>query len=309
MENKVIIGTFFALCAALQNASIGIISLLLINSGLESEQIAFLKTLVAYLFVVLLLIKTPNIIQKNHINNAKSKNKLFIEVAICSFLGIFILFFFETIAYSYGSPPNVVIILMASATISALFFCALILKEKISISSIIGAILAIIGIFIISWKGSTSSLLLLNASFAGIGYGLFSVLIKKFKLTGGIYLTKYLLMFGTVYLFFPFIVKFNFNYKIDINILLGIVFLALFPTILGFYCTTKALKYMSLGKVQVTELSEPIFSTLLTIIIFNSMPNNSFYIGTLFIILGIVLINELFKNLYFKIIKRTYKKH
>ncbi len=45
------------------------------------------------------------------------------------FLGIFSLFFFETIAYNHGAAANVVVVLMASAAISALFFGRFILKK------------------------------------------------------------------------------------------------------------------------------------------------------------------------------------
>jgi len=300
MKKKMIIGFIFALTAALLNACIGIISLLLINSGLTPEAIALLKTGLAYILIALILIKIPNKKQKNIINNTKTSNRLLVEMGICSFLGVFILFFFETIAYSfsYGSPPNVVVILMTSASISALFFSYLILKEKVFISSIFGAIFAIIGVSIISWKGSINLPLLFNASVAGIGYGIFTVLIKKFKLNGGLYLTKYLLMFGSFYLLFPFLIKFDFDFvdKLNLNVVIGIFFLALFPTILGFYCTTKALKYLSAGNVQVTELSEPIFSALLAMIFFGTIPNSLFFIGAVFIIFGIILINQIFKR-------------
>ncbi|WP_392551434.1 DMT family transporter [Orbus wheelerorum] len=300
MKQNMMIGGLFALMAALLNACIGIISLLLINSGLSSEAIAFLKTVLAYILVTLILIKIPNHQQKNIISTTTNSKRLFIKMSICAFLGIFILFFFETMAYSfsYSSPANVVVILMSSAAVSALFVGYLILNEKLFVSTILGAMLAIIGVSIISWQGTINVPLLLNASIAGVGYGLFTVLIKKFKLNGGIYLTKYLLLFGSFYLFLPFIIKFDFDIagKLNLDIFMGILFLAVLPTICGFYCTTKALKYLSAGNVQVTELSEPIFSALLTVIFFGTMPNNAFYIGALFIILGLVLINQLFKR-------------
>lgn len=99
--------------------------------------------------------------------------------------------------------------------------------------------------------------MLINASIAGTGYGLFSVLVKKFKLNGGLFLTKYLLLFGSVYLAVPFLINLH-SINFNSDIVLGLIGLAVLPTILGFFCTTKALSYMSAAKVQVTELSEPI---------------------------------------------------
>ncbi|MDW2795946.1 EamA/RhaT family transporter, partial [Acinetobacter baumannii] len=84
---------------------------------------------------------------------------------------------------------------------------------------------------IISWKGENSLLMLINASIAGTGYGLFSVLVKKFKLNGGLFLTKYLLLFGSVYLAVPFLINLH-SITFNSDIILGLIGLAVLPTIL-----------------------------------------------------------------------------
>lgn len=172
-----------------------------------------------------------------------------------------------------------------------LYFGRLVLKESIYIHSIAGTLLAVAGISLISWKGENSLLMLINASIAGTGYGLFSVLIKKFRLNGGLFLTKYLLLFGSVYLAVPFLINFH-SISFNSNIILGLIGLAVLPTILGFYCTTKALTYLPAAKVQVTELSEPIFAALMAWVFIHEQPTLSFLYGAIFIISGIVLINK-----------------
>jgi len=289
--NNLIIGTLFALCAAALNASIGVISKLLMHSGLNPQDIAFLKTIIAFFFLSVFLFKVPVSQKVAFISSTPSKLSVFTQIAICAFLGIFSLFFFETIAYNHGAAANVVVVLMASAAISALFFGRLVLKESIYIHSILGTFLAILGISVISWKGQNSLLMLINASIAGIGYGLFSVLIKKFRLNGGLFLTKYLLLFGSVYLAAPFLINFH-SITFNTNILLGLIGLAVLPTILGFYCTTKALTYLPAAKVQVTELSEPIFAALMAWVFIHEQPTLSFLYGAIFIILGIFLMNK-----------------
>lgn len=289
--NNLIIGTLFALCAAALNASIGVISKLLMHSGLSPQDIAFLKTIIAFFFLSVLLFKVPVGQKIAFISSTPSKLNVFAQIAICAFLGIFSLFFFETIAYNHGAAANVVVVLMASAAISALFFGRLVLKESVYIHSIFGTLLAILGISVISWKGENSILMLINASIAGIGYGLFSVLIKKFRLNGGLFLTKYLLLFGSVYLAAPFLINFH-SITFNTNIILGLIGLAVLPTILGFYCTTKALTYLPAAKVQVTELSEPIFAALMAWVFIHEQPTLSFLYGAIFIIAGIILINK-----------------
>lgn len=289
-----LIGIIFASIAAALNGTIGVISKLLMFSGLNSNDIAFFKTLIAFIIISIILSRTPQDKQFQIIDNSKGKKKikLIFHVAVCAFLGIFVLFFFETAAYKYGNASNVVVILMASAAVSALVFGRLILLESINLSIMLGASLAISGIFIISWSGGSTFLLLLNAILAGLGYGLFSVLIKKFQLQGGIHLTRLLLLFGVIYLAIPFLqtahpIQFSFQ------TIVGLLALALLPTLLGFYCTTKALHYMSASKVQVTELSEPIFAAILAWLFLQEIPTPSFAVGTIFILLGILLINNL----------------
>ena len=301
------LGVSFALAAAALNATIGIFSVLLMNTGLKSNDIAFLKTIIAFVLLSALLSKTPRRIQyqqlittefvgsSNKLSNKPGNKRVMGAVAICAFLGIFTLFVFETKAYEYGNPANVVVVLMAAATISATLFGVLLLKEKLLLNTILGVLLAVAGIFIISWTSSINLSLVFYAALAGSGYGLFSVLMQHFGLQGGTYLTKYLLLFGSVFLFIPFIVTFE---PINIGYLsvLGLLGLAIFPTILGFYCTTSALKYLPASKVQVIELSEPLFAMFFVWLILHEVATMRFWLGAGFVILGILMITNLSKK-------------
>lgn len=293
------LGVSFALAAAALNATIGIFSVLLINTGLKSNDIAFLKTIIAFVLLSALLSKTPKRMQYQHLITTEfvgsSNKRVMWTVAICAFLGIFTLFVFETKAYEYGNPANVVVVLMAAATISASLFSALLLKEKLLLSTILGILLAVTGIFVISWTSSVNLNLIFFASLAGSGYGLFSVLMQRFGLQGGIYLTKYLLLFGSVFLFIPFIVTFE-PINIGYPSVLGLLGLAIFPTILGFYCTTSALKYLPAAKVQVIELSEPLFAMFFVWLILHEVATMRFWLGAALVIVGILTITHLPKS-------------
>ena len=309
--NSNVLGVSFALTAAALNATIGVFSVLLMNTGLKSNDIAFLKTIIAFVLLSALLSKksrhfqyqqlvTPEFITLNtkssNNSNSKSSNmRVLGTVAICAFLGIFTLFMFETKAYEYGNPANVVVILMAAATISATLFGALLLKEKLVLNTIFGILLAVVGIFVISWSNSVSLSLVFFATLAGSGYGLFSVLMQRFGLRGGIYLTKYLLLFGSLFLFIPFIITFE-PMNISYHSILGLLGLAIFPTILGFYCTTSALKYLPASKVQVIELSEPLFAMFFVWLILHEDATMRFWLGAGLVILGIVTMTILPKK-------------
>lgn len=86
--NNLIIGTLFALCAAALNASIGVISKLLMHSGLSPQDIA-LKTVIAFFFLSVFLFKVPVSQKIAFISNTPSKLSVFVQIAICAFLGIF----------------------------------------------------------------------------------------------------------------------------------------------------------------------------------------------------------------------------
>lgn len=309
--SKIMLGVLLALSAAALNASIGIFSKVLLQNGLIPQDIAFFKTVCAFVILSLILINKPLSVQKKEIINAKITSdlnwlNLLTKIAICAFLGIFVLFFFETTAYQYGFASNVVVVLMASASVFALLFGRMLLNEKITIAAILGTLLAIVGIFLISWSGGSNLTMLLNAIIAGSGYGVFSVLVKKFSLNGGIYLTRLFMMFGGVYLFFPYL---NNRHHIDWNalIVMNVLALALLPTILGFYCTTKALNYLTAAKVQVTELSEPIFAVVMAWVFLHELPTHQFFVGAIFIVMGIVLINQMHQGLLSQIGKQMSK--
>ncbi|WP_239374278.1 DMT family transporter [Snodgrassella gandavensis] len=298
--SKSITGIFFALSAAALNGSIGMISKLLMSSGLNAYEIAFYKTLIATVFVSLLVIRVPFNQQMQMIAPKTDTSKIvWLHIALCSLFGIFTLFFFETLAYGYGFAANVVVVVMTSAAITALFFGWLLLGEKITIPALVGTGLAIAGISIISWSEKGTLLLLTFAATAGLGYGLFSVLVKKFRLSGGIYLTRLLLLFGVFYLALPYTLTVHSN-PLNMNwpTITGLSALAVLPTILGFYCTTKALSCLSAARVQVTELAEPIFAMMLGWLFLHEIPTTEFFSGALLIILGILLINGIFDLLY-----------
>lgn len=82
--NNLIIGTLFALCAAALNASIGVISKLLMHSGLNPQDIAFLKPLSPFSFKCVLF-KVPVSQKIAFISSTPSKLSVFAQIAICAF--------------------------------------------------------------------------------------------------------------------------------------------------------------------------------------------------------------------------------
>ncbi|NAW50293.1 EamA family transporter [Elizabethkingia argentiflava] len=106
-----------------------------------------------------------------------------------------------------------------------------------------------------------------------MGYGIFSVLIKKFDLKGRLYLTRLLLFLGSMFLSIPYFTNIHpieFSYNKTIR-LLSLSFSAYNC---GLLLHTKSLTYLSLSKVQVTELSETVFSAILAWLFLKETPSS-----------------------------------
>lgn len=267
MNKNYIYGLVLALFAALLNGTVGVLSKWLFQSNLTSAGISFYKCLIAFLVISFLSFFNKNIRMK--IVELKSKINYII---VCSFLGIFVLYFFETAAYKYESVSIVVFILLGTSVLITFICSSILLKETKKKYQYIGLVLLIIGLLIMHFaegeiQGQSIGIVL--AAIAGIGYGLFLIFTKKFKLDGGLALIWYLMLFGVIFLFFPFYYEGLMMPSLKSMPLLTC--LAIFPTLGGFYCTTKALNYLDAHKVQFFELTEPVFATIFASFFFKNL--------------------------------------
>lgn len=281
-------GLLFALCAAALNATIGVLSKVLMNSGFSSSSIALIKTVFGCLLLSALLL-----ILKRPLHTAK-----WFHAAVCAFLGIFVLFHFETSAYSHYAAAGVVVILMASASISSILLGRIVLKDPITANATVGAGLTIAGIAVIFGADLDQGFTLQGAMLAatgGCGYGAFSVAMKRMGVSGGLHFTRQLLFFGSLYLLMPAATDGFIIGELSLGAVLALLALAALPTILGFFCTTKAIEYLKPSQVQALELTEPLFAALLAFVVLNEVPRDTLYLGAGLILFGLCFSNELIR--------------
>ncbi|MEN5301085.1 EamA family transporter [Pseudomonas sp. TWI628] len=281
-------GVVFALCAAALNATIGVLSKVLMNSGFSSSSIALIKTLLGCLLlsVLLLFLKRPLHVAK------------WLPAAVCAFLGIFMLFHFETSAYSHYAAAGVVVILMASASISSILLGRIVLNDPITANVTVGAGLTIAGIAVIFGADMEQGFTLQGAvlaSIAGCSYGAFSVAMKRMGVAGGLHFTRQLLLFGSLYLLMPAASDGFVMGELSLLAVMALLALATLPTILGFFCTTKAIEYLKPSQVQALELTEPLFAALLAFVVLNEVPRDTLYLGAGLILFGLCFSNELIR--------------
>lgn len=282
-------GVIFALSAAALNATIGVFSKVLMSNGFAASSVAVIKTILGCLLLSALLL----FLKKQPASKARWS-----QAAICAFLGIFVLFHFETAAYQYYAAAGVVVVLMASAAISAILLGRIFLKDAITANATVGVALAVAGIVVIlgtdlrqgfTWQGAVL------ASIAGCGYGAFSVAMKRIRVSGGLHFTRQLLFFGSLYLLMPAATDGFQTGELSMVAIAALLALAALPTILGFFCTTKAIEYLKPSQVQALELTEPLFAACLAFVVLNEVPRDSLYPGGVLIVVGLCFSNELIR--------------
>ena len=210
-------------------------------------------------------------------------------------LGIFMLFFFETRAYQHTDAATAVVVLMASAALSAIVLGRFFLGDRIDRNILLGAVLAIIGMAVIFQKNLATELNILGvwyAGLAGLGYGAFSVCMKKIKAKGGLLFTRQLLVFGALYLAVPAINEQALSITLSVDSAITLLLLAIFPTLFGFFCTTKAIELLKPSQVQTIELSEPLFAGVFAFIVMGEVPAMSTLYGGVLIVLGLLFSNH-----------------
>ncbi|MFK7867340.1 MAG: DMT family transporter [Alphaproteobacteria bacterium] len=273
-----------ALIAAFLNGSIGALSRYGFYFEATHHQLAFYKCFFAFLLLLTLVLLN------------KTKRREFIalhrrakEISILAGFGIFSLYFFETWAFAEANIPLVSFLTYASGGVTILL-ASFILNEALTLPKICAFLLMVFGILLMSITeiGHSGSMLgFALACAGGIGYSLFLLLSKFYKMPAGIVTLTWFFGFGSVYLFIPMAID---GVSFPNFYALGIIFLlVLFPTIGGYYFTMRALQHGEASKVQIIETSDPLFASLFAFILFGDMLTGYGMIGAALIFTGLLV--------------------
>lgn len=281
-------GKIFAILAAICNSCIGIFSNQLYALGMNSISIAFFRCLIALLVIAMFTIN------KNFRSRLFNVNmKQLIQYALLAFLGIFIMYSFEILSIKFIPVALVSFLLYSSGIITIILSC-IFLNEKLSLKKLLSIIFVFCGIFVMFISNFTvegNFIGLLMALLAGTGYSLFLFLMKKFNLESSMKTLFYLFLFGSIYLSMPLLIYNKGGINISINCIPYLSALAIIPTIGGFYCTNKALSLIDAGKVQLFEMMEPFFASVLAYGILGQVITIYDLIAGMLIMLGLLIID------------------
>lgn len=208
---------------------------------------------------------------------------------ILSFLGIFCLYFFETWAFKEANIPLVSFLTYAAGGVT-LVLSSVFLKEKISLMKILAFSAIVSGVYFIiaheaGISGSMAGIIL--ALLGGLGYALFIFASKLLKIESGLAHLVWLFGFGSLYLAIPYAME---GLSIPSPpVAIAILGLVIFPTIGGFYFTTKAIQRGNASSVQIIESSDPLFATLFAFVVFGESLGVTGWLGALCIMTGLLL--------------------
>ncbi|WP_085043979.1 DMT family transporter [Ensifer aridi] len=287
MKNKYlspILGAVFALLAALSNGTVGVLSRSAFNEGLDHTAVAFWRCGIALsLLSIVILLRPAGLARVGSEFTGSWK------IAVCSALGIFTLYHFETRAFAYAPIPLVAILVFAGG-LGAIALDILILKERVTTRKAFAMTMVFLGgSFLIAGDGlvigSIAGVIL--ALIAGLGYASFIFAWKFFKLRSSLENFWWFLAYGFVMLAVPY--AWSGAQVPSVNALPSLLSLGVIPSFCGFYCTILALQRIEAYKTQVIESSEPFFSALFAAVFFGEWLTSSGMSAALAILVGALI--------------------
>lgn len=258
-------------------------------------EILFFRFTIGYLTLLLIY---------PHVLTVKDKKQecLFAGAGLC---GVTLYFLLENIALTYSFASNIGVIISIAPFFTAIFAHFLIKEERLRVNFFIGFIVAITGIFLISFNGSV--VLKLNplgdilAVFAAIVWAMYSILTKKISEFGYqlIQSTRRCFMYGLLFML-PTLAFFDFSLGLDRFaqpvLLLNVLYLGLGASAICFVSWGYALKLLGAVKTSVYIYIVPVVTIITSVIILDEKVTGVAIVGTCLTLLGLFLSEYKFKR-------------
>lgn len=282
------VGVACAIAAAMINSSIGILNELSFSTGVKYQDVAFYKTLIAFIILSVFLIISPQF--RNQVIFLKKRLK---ALLVLSFFGVFCLYFFETWAFARSNIPLTAFMIYAPGVITVIL-SVVFLNEKATGKLFISLLMVFLGCYFLV-AGNVVPIYnegILCAFIGGLGYGLFIFLSKIFKIEYAFAALWWLFLFGSIYLLIPYLYLNDYKVvAIPLSSTPYLILLAALPTILGFLLTMFAVRHAPASYVQILETSDPLFASLGAYIIFSQVLTSISLFGSALILIGLIVLS------------------
>jgi drug/metabolite transporter (DMT)-like permease len=220
---------------------------------------------------------------------------------------LFLLGFLGVIVYhlglNYGEQfisASAASLIIATIPVFTVIFATILLKEKITKKIAVGVPLSLSGVIIISLTGTvgnpfevnylSAAVAILISALVGAGY---TIAGKKLLLRySALSLTVYAFLFGSLGLF-PFLTSSFLTEVLSLSVRgwAIILFLALFPTVVGYILWYVALEIKNASEISVFLYFIPVLSTGISYVFFNEHITVLFLFGGLLVIGGLLIVN------------------
>jgi drug/metabolite transporter (DMT)-like permease len=245
------------------------------------------------------------------------KPKKFQKIQKDDIIPIFLLGFLGVIVYHFGLnygeqfvSASVASLIIATIPIFIVLMANIFLKEKITFKIAIGIIVSLSGVILISTLGNSEmkieiqyisgALGVIVAAIVGAGY---TVAGKKFlERYSALSLTVYAILFGSIGLI-PFLSLSFFKEIYEMSIIgwIAVLFLGIFPTVIGYIFWYIALEIRKASEISVYLYFIPVLSTIISYFWFDERITPFFIIGGFMVITGLFIVNKQEKNQELKI--------
>jgi drug/metabolite transporter (DMT)-like permease len=267
-----------------------------IKIGLEElspVNLTIMRLLVACIVFLILLIVKPN-------KFSKIQKKDIIPIFLVGFLGIVLYHFGLNYGEQYISASAASVII-ATIPIFVVILAAIFLKEKITLKIVSGVLLSLVGVVVISTVGRSDTLLEVKYISGALAVLLAAVLAAGYTVAGKKMLQRYSALSLTVYVcllgslgLIPFISSSLFE-EVAAMSLTGwsvVIFLGVFPTVVGYVLWYVALEIKSASVISVYLYFVPVLSTIISYILFRDEITWLFVFGGALVILGLHVVNK-----------------
>ena len=238
----------------------------------------------------------------------KNKDIIFKNLPLLFFLALTSVGLFNSFTYLALAYTQVINASLFNTAIPAMiiFLCFLLKIERTNKFQIFGLIISVLGILSIITKLDFNILLSLNFNKGDlimiggvITWGLYSSFLKKKNFTLPLLtLVHVLCTFGLIFILPQFLYELSHGLTVKLNTNLGLtlIYLALFPSIGSYYCWAGAVAIIGANRAGIFLSLIPFFSTIMAIIFFNEQFKFFHLIGSILIILGLFLSNKKVQN-------------
>lgn len=302
MKNKTTIGHLAALFTIIIWGTTFISTKILLNVFTPIE-ILFIRFLLGYIILWC--------VYPHHLSNVSKQQEIyFIGAGLC---GITLYYLFENIALTYTLASNVGVIISIAPFFTVIFACIFLKQKSPQIRFFIGFIIAIIGIYFISFKQTGLQFNLVGdflAMIASIIWAAYSTLTKKISSFGynTIQSTRRTFFYGLLFMI-PVLLIMDFNVSLSQfaqpHILFNLLFLGLGASALCFVTWNIAVKILGSVKTSVYIYIVPVITAITSTLILDEQMTESTIIGIVLTLIGLFLSEQRHKEKEEKVYELT----